>query len=147
PTPVDALILASGYSGDESAVPVLLGLVKRLNRDVTLSHHRSLALALEKLADPSAAPALAELLQKPGMQGHAMTDMDDALTELENNGKGPKPVRNASLEKRTRALREIVLARALYRCGDYNGIGKRVLENYQKDMRGLFARHAYQVLQ
>ncbi|MDD2382201.1 MAG: FAD-dependent oxidoreductase, partial [Mariniphaga sp.] len=42
PTPVDALILASGYSGDESAVPVLLGLVKRLNRDVTLSHHRSL---------------------------------------------------------------------------------------------------------
>lgn len=146
PTPVDAVILALGYSGDSSALPALLKLVNELNQDVTLSHHRTIALALEKLADPAAALPLAELLQKPGMSGHAMIDMDDAFLELENNGKGADSVGNASLERRTRALREIVLARALYRCGDHNGLGKSILENYQKDMRGLFARHAHQVL-
>lgn len=147
PTPTDAIILALGNSGDKNAIPVLINLVEKLDTTVTLSHHRSLALALEKLADPATAKALAELLEKPGMSGHAMLTLDDALTELGNNGKGPNPVKNSSLKKRTRALREIVLARALYNCGDYNNKGKKILETYKNDMRGLFAKHAYQVLQ
>ena len=80
------------------------------------------------------------------MQGHAMHSIEDALTQLHNNGKGPDPINNSSLEKRTKALREIVLARALYKCGDYNGIGENILINYTKDMRGLFSLHAYQIL-
>jgi len=48
--------------------------------------------------------------------------------------------------ERTYALREITLARALYRCGDFNDIGKKILENYKKDMRGLFAQHAVFIL-
>lgn len=146
PTPIDALILAIGFSGDKSGLPLLLQLTEKLDSGVTLSHHRSVALALEKIADQSAAELLAKLLQKPGMQGHAMLNLDDALTELDNNGKGPNPVKNSSYPKRTRALREIILARALYKCGDYNKIGKNILKTYQKDMRGLFVRHANQIL-
>jgi flavin-dependent dehydrogenase len=146
PTPVDALILAVGFSGDKSGLPLLLKLTQKLDSGVTLSHHRSLALALEKIADHSAAEPLAGLLQKPGMQGHAMLDLDDALAELDNNGKGPNPVKNSSYPKRTRALREIILARALYKCGDYKGIGENILKTYQKDMRGLFVRHAGKIL-
>jgi hypothetical protein len=146
PTPIDALILAIGFSGDKSGLPLLLQLTEKLDSGVTLSHHRSVALALEKIADQSAAEPLAKLLQKPGMQGHAMLNLDDALTELDNNGKGPNPVKNSSYPKRTRALREIILARALYKCGDYNKIGKNILKTYQKDMRGLFVRHANQIL-
>jgi hypothetical protein len=146
PTPIDAVILALGKSGDKSVLPHLIKLVDQLDKDVTLSHFRSVALALEKMADPSAAGPLANLLQKPGIGGHAMTDIEDALTELDNDGKGPKPVKNSSYEKRTRALREIVVARALYRCGDYNGLAKSILENYRKDMQGLFARHANEIL-
>ncbi len=138
PTPIDGVILALGNSGDKAALPQLLNLVDKLDEDVTLSHHRSLAIALEKLSDPAAAHALANLLQKPGMQGYSINKLEDTMTGLENNGKGNK--------KRTRALREIILARALYHCGDYNGIGKKILGNYALDMRGLFARHACSVL-
>jgi hypothetical protein len=146
PTPIDAVILSLGYSGDVSVLPSLLKLVEKLDQNVTLSHHRSIALALEKLADPSAAKPLANLLQKSGMKGHSILELKDAFSELYNNGKGTSPVKNSSSEKRTRALREIVLARALYKCGDYKNVGEDILENYQKDMRGIFARHAEQVL-
>ncbi|MEE4285330.1 MAG: FAD-dependent oxidoreductase [Mariniphaga sp.] len=146
PTPIDAVILALGYSGDKLVLPKLLELTEKLDSGVTLSHHRSLALVLEKIADQSAAEPLAKLLQKPGMQGHAMLTLNDALTELDNNGKGPNPVKNSSYPKRTRALREIILARALYKCGDYNSLGENILKTYQNDMRGLFVRHANQIL-
>jgi hypothetical protein len=110
PTPIDALILALGLSRDRRALPALLEKLETLDADVTLSHHRALALALEQLADP-------------------VTD---------------KP-----MEKRRRLapLREIVLARALYRCGDRQGLGARILKEYQQDIRGVFARHASAVLE
>ena len=146
PTPVDQVILALGYSGDNAVLSELLKMVDKLDSKVTLSHHRTLALALEKVNDPSACESLYKLLQKPEMQGHAILEINDALKELNNNGKGPNPVKNSSLDKRSKALREIVWARTLYNCGDFNGLGKSILENYQKDMRGLFARHANQIL-
>ncbi len=73
----------------------------------TLSHHRAVALALERIGHRSAAPALAGLLGKPGMSGHAMH--------------GLTPLPDKPMEKRHREgmLREIVLARALYHCGDH----------------------------
>lgn len=146
PTPIDAVILALGYSGDKSVTPELIKLVEELNENVTLSHHRSLALALENLSSSIAAQPLAMLLQKQGMQGYAMLNLDDALNKLENDGKGINSANNSSLKKRTQSLREIILARALFKCGDYNSIGKNILINYTKDMRGLFARHANEVL-
>lgn len=146
PTPIDAVILALGNSGDKNAVPLLINLVEKLDTNVTLSHHRSLALALEKLADSRAAEPLAKLLQENGMQGFSMQTLADASTQMDNDGKGPNPVKNSSYFKRTKSLREIVLARALYKCGDYNGIGKNILENYRKDLRGLFVLHANKIL-
>ena len=144
PTPTDAVILAASYTGDTSVLPELIRLVDMLDADVTLSHHRTLALALERLAHSDAAEPLANLLKRPGMSGHVMIDLEDALTELKNDGRFPGG--RAPLEKRTRALREIILARALYRCGDFDGLGKTILEEYQKDMQGLFARHANIIL-
>ena len=146
PTPIDGIILALGYSNDKSVLPELLKMVEKLNADVTLSHHRSMALAIEKISASAASESLFRLLKKPGMQDHAILNLEDALNELGNDGKGKTPVKNSSLDKRTKALREIILARALYKCGDYNGLGKSILEGYQKDMRGLFARHANQIL-
>lgn len=146
PTPIDAVILSLGFSGDKSVLPVLIEFVDKLDSSVTLSHHRSVALAIEKLADPLAAPSLAKLLQKPGMSGYAMISMADALKELDNDGKGPNPIKNTSYAKRTRALREIILARVLFKCNDYNRLGEGILNNYEKDFRGLFIRHANKIL-
>jgi hypothetical protein len=134
PTPVDALILALGGTCDRRALSVLLEKLETLDSGVTLSHHRALALALEQIAEPTAAEPLARLLNKPGMRSHAMT--------------GLEPLFNQPQEKRRRleSLREIVLARALYRCGDWEGLGKSILQEYRQDVRGLFARHASAVL-
>lgn len=134
PTPVDALILALGYSGDPAALPAILNWLDRLDADVTLSHHRAVALALEWLNNPAAAQPLARLLRKPGISGHAMTDLE------------PLYNRQRDRRRRTGPLREITLARALYHCGDHQGLGKRILTEYLGDIRGLFARHAKTVL-
>jgi hypothetical protein len=38
------------------------------------------------------------------------------------------------------------LARALYRCGDFEGLGESILNDYSTDLRGHFARHAKAIL-
>jgi hypothetical protein len=134
PTPIDALILALGASRDTRALPVLLEKLSTLNPDVTLSHHRSVALALEGIGDPAAARPLARLLNKPGMRGHVMSELEPLTNHPKKN------------RRRLEPLREIVLARALYRCGDWEGLGESILEEYRQDTRGLFARHADYVL-
>ena len=125
PTPIDALILSLGHSNDKRALPEIIKMVDRLSKDVTLSHHRAVALALEKFSDPRASEPLARLLMKEGMSGHAMQNIEDALTDIHNNG---LEVGRNPREKRTKALREIVIARALYKCGDYNGLGEEILK-------------------
>lgn len=134
PSPVDTLVLALGAAGDRSAVPVILRLLEKLDGDATLSHHRAVAIALEKLADPRAAEPLARLLNKPGMRGHALTKIE------------PLHNKRMDLRRRTGPIREITLARALYRCGDQDGLGEAILRQYTRDLRGFFARHARLVL-
>ncbi len=134
PTPMDALILSLGFAGDLRAVEPILRKLEQLRHDMPLSHHRAVALALERLADSRAAAPLAAKLGEPGMSGHVMTAIE--------------PLYNQPVEKRRRegALREIVLARALFHCGDCEGIGARILSEYRSDVRGLFAQHAAMVL-
>ncbi|MFP4176112.1 MAG: FAD-dependent oxidoreductase [Candidatus Brocadiia bacterium] len=134
PTPTDGLILALGYSGGEGALEAVLEKLRMLDAGVTLSHHRAVALALEALENKAAAEPLARLLEKPGMSGHAMTELV------------PLPNTPPSERRREPALREIVLARALFRCGDCEELGERVLREYLRDLRGLFRRHAATVL-
>ena len=127
PTRLDSLILALGYIHDSKALPAILEKTEILDADVCLSHHRAVALALEQIGDPAAAEPLAELLRKPHMMGHAKTSLDKPSSRIE-------------------PLREIVLARALFRCGDHQGLGKGILSEYTQDIRGHFARHATAVL-
>ena len=134
PTPVDALVLALGYTRDRRALPPILAKLAWLDAETTLSHHRAVALALEHLADPAAAEPLARLLAKPGMRGHAMRQLEPLSSERDRR-------------RREGPLREIVLARALYHCGDRDGLGEKILREYQEDLRGLLARHATAVLQ
>ncbi len=133
PTPVDALVLALGRSHAPEALPAILEKMESLDADTTLSHHRAVALALEELGDAAAARPLARLVSKPGMTGHAMTGLETLHRDFEKR-------------RREGALREIVLARALYRCGDCDGMGRTILREYCRDLRGLFARHARCVL-
>ncbi|MCX8037492.1 MAG: FAD-dependent oxidoreductase [Candidatus Sumerlaeia bacterium] len=141
-SPLDNLILAAGRTRDRSATPAIIEKLLLLDPKQDFSHHRAIALALEALGDPAAAAPLAEVLQRPGMSGWAMTSLEKAK-EWETTGSTEGM---NSLETRRNSLREIMLARALYRCGDKDGLGKKILQEYEKDLRGHFAAHAHAVL-
>lgn len=138
PTLQDQIITALACSGDKRVLPALLKKVEELDSSVTLSHHLAIAQGLEKIGDPDACKSLAKLLSKDGISGHVIMNKSELKQTLSDDGKKQM--------WRTYAFREIILARALYVCGDYNNIGKNILLAYKNDIRGLFSRHATFIL-
>lgn len=131
---VDGWIFMLGNIRAKEAVPALLKKAKLLHNGSTYSHFRSISLALEQIGDPAAAPVLEELLRKPGIGGHALAPEDGLPGKLGGDG------------ERTRCLRELCLARALYRLDDANGLGEATLRQYARDPRGAYAEHAQKIL-
>jgi len=137
-SPLDSLIIALGRTRDKRALKPILDKVNQIDPKSEFSHSRAVALALETLADPAAAKPLAELLNKPGIMGHAFTDIEKAANAT--------PPSATDTKTRNLSLRELILARALYRCGDHKGLGQKILKDYARDLRGHYARHARAVL-
>jgi flavin-dependent dehydrogenase len=135
---LDSLIIALGRTRDKKGLKPILEKVEQLETNNEFSHYRAAAIALESLNHPAAAEPLAKLLKKPGMTGHAFMDINQARHQT--------PPSHVDTLTRNRSLRELVLARALYRCGDYKDIGKTILKEYAHDLRGHYARHAREVL-
>ncbi|MDR1491348.1 MAG: FAD-dependent oxidoreductase [Planctomycetaceae bacterium] len=141
-SPLDRFILALGRSGDKRAVPVIVEKLNLLTFADDFSHYRACSLALENLGDSSAAPALAAALKKPNVSGYVHCSIDVA----KKWDKADPKVDTAEKSRRD-SLLEIGLARALYRLGDQDGLGKSVLTDYaEHDLRGHFSRHARLVL-
>jgi hypothetical protein len=136
---LDSLIVALGRTKSKLALGPVLDKLEQLNAQSEFSHCRAVAMALESLGDAAAAKPLAQLLARPGIQGHAFTDITRARLETPDN-----PVDTTT---RNESLRELILARALYRCGDYKGLGEKILKEYANDLRAHYARHAGAVLQ
>jgi hypothetical protein len=138
-SPLDCRIVALGRT---KATAVALGPIvdklEALDPASEFSHCRAVAMALENLAAPEAARPLEALLATPGIAGHAWTDLQTALDAITES--------RTDTTTRAASLRELVLARALYRCGDHEGRGRRILEAYSRDVRGHYARHARAVL-
>ena len=85
-------------------------------------------------------PVLAKLLRAPGIGGRAIAP-----------GGIPPPIKHhdnaEGNRERSLVLRELCLARALYRLGDdESGLGRRTLEAYSRDPRRAYATHARLVL-
>ncbi|MCL4202006.1 MAG: FAD-dependent oxidoreductase [Pirellulaceae bacterium] len=137
---LDALIIALGHTGSPKALPAVLEKLDWLHASVAFSHHRAVARALELIGDPSAAEPLAKVLAREGMSGHVHTDIHVAIAKEVPGGTNAEQTRRES-------LRELLLARALYRCGDHDGIGEAILRQYATDLRGHLARHATAVLE
>ncbi len=135
---LDSYIIALGNTGDLEGVPAILEKAAKLTPDSAFSHFRAVALALEALGDPRGIPVLTKLLELPGVRGHAYTEIDAEMDEI--------PESDTDDSTRNLSLRELYLARALYRLGDTEGLGRTVLEEYSKDHRGPYASHAGRVL-
>jgi hypothetical protein len=137
-SPLDSLIVALGRTKSSVALPPIVEKVRLLGAEAEFSHFRAITIALETLADQSAAQPLAELLQKPGLGGHAVTTITAALA-----ANPPSP---GDTSTRNKELSELYLARALYRCGDHEGLGEMTLREYAADLHGHYARHAQAIL-
>ncbi len=137
---LDAYVYALGRAGDRRATPVIIEKLERLKPGDAFSHFRAIALALERLRDPRAAEPLAKLLSTPGIRGHAIQSVEQVV----QRGKTSRSW--TATAPRSNAIRELLLARALFRCGDHHGLGRKVLEEYTRDVRGHLARHAAAIL-
>jgi len=141
---LDSLMIALGRTRDKRALTAILEKVKQLDAQSEFSHCRAVAIALETLAGGTSKRSmcvvrpLAELLQKPGIMGHAFTDIEEARLRT--------PTSSRDTTTRNNSLRELILARALYRCGDYQGLGKKILKQYARDLRAHYTRHAQALL-
>lgn len=139
---VDALIVALGRTGEaDLAVEPIAEKIAALAEveDPDFSHCRAVALATASLKNGQLASALADLLARPGLQGHAHLRTVEVVKAADEN----------SIETltRSRSLRELYLARGLFLAGDSaEGLGRRVLETYANDLRGHYARHAAAIL-
>jgi len=136
---VDSYLIALGRAKSKKALPVLFEKARALDNASEFSHFRAVAMALESIGDTSGAPVLNELLAKPGVGGHAFA-MQVPIPVIQGyaNKEGDK--------ERSACLRELAVARALFRLGDFEGRGERTLRAYAADPRGAYAKHAKLVL-
>jgi hypothetical protein len=137
---LDATIIALARAGGgDTAAAAIAARVRELDGASDFSHCRAVGVAAALLRDPELTQAVAGLLRKPGIRGHALTDVRDALARVNDD-----PIETVP---RTHSLRELYLARGLFQAGDTEGLGRTILEEYARDLRGPYARHARAVLQ
>ncbi|HET6557680.1 MAG TPA: FAD-dependent oxidoreductase [Prolixibacteraceae bacterium] len=135
---LDCLIIALGKTRKQEVLPSVIRMARMLTPESEFSHFRAIAIAFETLANEQAAKVLFDLLQMKGVTGHTMQTIEEAIQKT--------PAGSEDTSTRNNALREIILGRSLFRCGDYNGLGNQIMNDYGKDLRGHFYRHATGVL-
>jgi hypothetical protein len=135
---LDTIIIALGRCRREEALPAIIEKARLLTTGHYFSHFRAVSIAFESLGSRKAAPVLFDLLTLPGVTGHHVITRSDAVRATVPS--------TEDVTLRNNVLREMHLARALYRCGDYYGLGKQVLENYSNDLHGHYFRHATGIL-
>lgn len=135
---LDALITALGNAKESSALPIILEKAELLEPEDYFSHFRAIAMATEAIGNKEATPVLAAMLSKPGVGNHSIQSYAEARSCVVPNGN--------DTSTRNLALKELHLARALYLCGDQNGLGEAVLRNYANGLQGHYARYANEIL-
>jgi len=137
---LDRWIIALGYSGDPRALESILRKTILLKPETVLSHYKAVTFALRRFRDSRAIEPLVTLLQKPGFGKHAVTQ----LVRTTGSVIGLPPRR--SFKQLNAAFKEIIIAATLYQCGDYQKMGRTVLEQYSQDVNGHFASFAQAIL-
>ncbi len=137
-SPLDDIVFLLAQAQAGRAKEAVLAKIGQLGSDPELSHVRAIAVYCETLPDARFAEALATVLEQPALSHHAWTTVEAELADI--------PESTTDTTTRNRALRELYLARALWRCGDRNGLAAARLGRYAGDIRGHFARHARAIL-
>jgi len=142
---LDRLIIALGVSGAPDGLEAIVSKIRQLTPDSELSHVIAVSMALQHFTRPrSAIEPLARLINAPGFAGHALTEaIDQRQGKIGERGMAStKPETNLNA-----AFKELLVASMLVRCGDGQGVGRGILEQYSRGVEGHFARYAQAVLQ
>jgi len=148
---LDRLVVALGCSRAAESLKPLVAKLEQLEPGSELSHYKAISLALRH-HDPCqlAVGPLVKLLEQPGFAGHAAIDpivrrrdvlgrnsaaVADRFVTLD----GDKQANDTNLN---RALKELIVAAMLYRCGDRDRKAETILKRYASDIHGHFARYA-----
>ena len=136
---MDSYIIALGRTLDPVAISPVVAKTALLDGSSAFSHIRAVCLALEKLSGALSVSALSSLLED--VEGYAMTDsLVTPLIPGYSNSSGDT--------ERDHSLKEIDVARALFKLGDDDASnGSRVLGLYASDPREIYASHARLVLE
>ncbi|MDR1269332.1 MAG: FAD-dependent oxidoreductase, partial [Planctomycetaceae bacterium] len=121
-SPLDRYIMMLGRTKDPRGATIIAELLKKLKAEDDFSHHRACYLALEWIGDKSVAPIIAEHLKKSGVAGYVHRDLDTARKWDQADPRG-----GVAEKSRRDSLIEIGFARALYRLGDVDGLGQKIL--------------------
>jgi len=135
---LDAYIISLGKAKDASTLNVVLDKAKMLLPEDYFSHFRAISMATESINNREAIPVLVEMLTTPGVRGHSVNTYAEARNQTVPN--------DIDVTFRNKALKELHLARALYLCGDKDGLGKEVLMKYAGSLQGHYARYASEIL-
>ena len=144
--PIDRIVIALGFLNSAEVHAPLLEKLDQLTLKSPLSHYKALCLALRMNKDDSLAEPLADFLKAKKLKGH--TQRLSYYNEQENqknayvrqgvNTKGGSMVNNK--------FKELLIAALLFECGDYQNLGREILQEYTKDVNGHFAEYAHRVL-
>lgn len=139
-----AYILALGRAHSQKAVPAILARGEDLceaGKAPTNPQCRILGLACESIGDRAFADLLASLLDLPGVAGHSIVMAPDIPPVPDYDSRS-----SYSQKEKQQTVREINLARALYRLGDKDGKAAAILRAFAEDPRGFYANYARLVL-
>ena len=135
---LDTMIIALGRCRRHEGLGPVIRKAGLLDTGHHFSHFRAVSVAFETMGRREAAPVLFGLLAMPGVSGHHVVTRTDAVRATVPS--------HVDVTLRNNVLRELHLARALYRCGDYYGLGRQILEHYANDLHGHYFRHAAGIL-
>ncbi len=136
---MDVAVIALGRTRHPEAQAAVAAKIRALGEDAAFSHARAVGVAAVCLRREELAEPLRELLMRPGLRGH----VEDSTERACANAIEDRTENTA----RCRALRELYLARGLLACGDGEGLAREILGAYARDLRGVFARHARDLLE
>jgi flavin-dependent dehydrogenase len=130
---VDSVMWMLGAARDARAVSALTAKLEDCSPGAAcFSNVRAVTTALGRIGSPKAAPALYRFLSQDGVHGHVDVAGD------------PQSLKSEFFVK---AYIELHAAAALFRCGDHQDLGRRTLEGYLDDWRGIFVRYAGHTLE
>ena len=141
---LDNYVIALGYSNNSIVIPEILRLLKLLTPESEFSHFRAISIAIENCISKEFQHILYNLLIS-GMKGNYIRTQKESTIKIKPNIIDRVYILEDTM--RNKALKELYLSKALYLCGDKDGLGKKVLENYALGQEGHYARFASEVLQ